>query len=140
MATITERVTAGGAFMDVNDPGWWRADTERAIDLATLNIAHGDACLLGQRCPLETLTAYLGGFPPEEEGDEECRYQAYAGVLSGRPRRDAEGLREWASALGFNRPFGGTGAEYEELTAEWKRVIGTRREAATAAGEGNGNG
>jgi hypothetical protein len=134
MPTIPERVAAGMAFLGEADPCWWREGTDRAIDLDRLNVAYGDACVLGQRCPVETLTAYLGCPPEEEDDSDECRYQAYAVVLSGLPRRDVEGIRTWAVALGFNRPFGGSGTEYTELTAEWRRVITELREAEAGRG------
>jgi hypothetical protein len=129
MSTVSERVALGEKFMDENDPGWWRADVERAIDLAELNMGYGYACVLGQRCPFETLTAWLGG-DLEEDDDEEFRYHAYAGKLSGIPRFQREALQDWAVAHGFNRPMGGSNAEYAELTAEWSRVITERRAAA----------
>ncbi|HTJ37080.1 MAG TPA: hypothetical protein VL738_27960, partial [Dactylosporangium sp.] len=58
-ATIAERVAAGAAFLDEHDPEWWRADVERAIDLDKLNLGHGDACILGQRCPVSQLAAFM---------------------------------------------------------------------------------
>lgn len=130
-AAIAERVAAGAAFLDEHDPQWWRADVERAIDLGTLDLAYGDRCILGQRCPLETLRAFIGFEPDEEDDDYEYKYAAYAGKLSGLPAvgtRDA--LEAWATARGFNRPFGNPPGEYDDLTAEWRRVIAERRAAS----------
>lgn len=41
--TASERAAAGAAFLDVERPGW-----EREIDCATLDIATGKWCVLGQ--------------------------------------------------------------------------------------------
>lgn len=131
-------VDLGEAFMDVHDPGWWREGIERAVDLARLDMGLGDECVLGQRCPLETLTAYMGGPPDLDDDDWEMSYHAYAWKLTGIPVTDKEGLQEWAVAHGFNRPYGGTAAEYALLTEGWARRIAKRREeAAIAAGTGN---
>ena len=128
MSTITERVAAGAAYLDEHDPDWWRADVERAIDLATLNLSHGDACVLGQRCPLAV-------------PDGITEYEAYGYELSGTVTWRM--LSEWAAPLGFQiygawredgttegRPRSEEMDEYRELTAEWKRVITGRRAAA----------
>jgi hypothetical protein len=133
MSGITERVALGAAFLDEHDEGWWREDVDRAIDLDRLNMECGDVCVLGQRCPLETLTAYVGYTPdpdePDDADDLEFRYHAYALRLSGISPR--EPMENWAVAHGLNRPFGGGGgAEYRELTAEWKRLLIERRTAA----------
>lgn len=130
MSTITGRVAAGAAFLDEHDPEWWRADAERAIDLDRLNLNYGDSCILGQRCPMETLRFHLGYEPDEEDDDYEFKYVAYAGEISGLPTtgvRDA--LEAWAVSHGFNKPFGNDKAEYTDLTAEWRRVIEMRRSA-----------
>jgi hypothetical protein len=90
----------------------------------------GDACILGQRCPLETLTAYLGSAPSDKD-DYEYRYHAQSQMLSGLPARGyREELENWAVARGFNRPFGENGVEYDALTDEWKHVITERRSAS----------
>jgi hypothetical protein len=133
MSTIKERVALGEAFMDEADPGWWREDVERAIDLGKLDMEAGDACVLGQRCPLAALTAYVGYTPdpdePDDADDLEFRYHAYAGMLSGLARWERDAMEDWAVTHGFNRPFGEGGEEYAALTAEWKRVISERRSA-----------
>ena len=49
MTTIAERVAAGAAFLDEHDPGWWRADVDRAIDLRVFEMAEPEHCVLGQR-------------------------------------------------------------------------------------------
>jgi hypothetical protein len=131
MSGIPERVALGAAFLDEHDHPWWREDVENAIDLDRLDMECGDVCVLGQRCPFGTLTAYLGYTPdpddPDEADDLEFRYHSYALRLSGISPR--ESMEDWAVAHGFNRPFGGGGAEYRELTAEWARVIRERRAA-----------
>lgn len=132
-ATIAERVAAGAQFLDEQDPDWWRADVDQAIDLDRLDMGEGDACVLGQRCPLETLTAWLGG-PPRDNYDYEYLFHAYAEKLTGLPSGglNREALDAWAVAHGFNRASGtvdGGAAEYDALTAEWARVIRERRSA-----------
>ena len=124
-ATIAERVAAGAAYLDEHDPEWWRADVERAINLGKLDMATGDVCVLGQRCPLETLERYLG-YAIEDDDEREFGYHAYATRLNGG-FSDREDMETWAVAHGFNRPFGNLPSEYDDLTAEWKRVITDRR-------------
>ena len=46
---IAERVARGAALLDERDPGWWRLDAERPVDLDALNIADGANCICGQR-------------------------------------------------------------------------------------------
>ncbi len=46
MSTVEERVAAGAAWLDANEPGW-----ERRIDLATLEVADGCRCVLAQIMP-----------------------------------------------------------------------------------------
>jgi hypothetical protein len=133
MSAIAERVAAGAAFLDVNDPGWWRADVERAIDLDTLNLLEVDSCVLGQRCPLKAPAV--------------SRYEAYGARLAGRDTRGIADLDSWAIPLGFQAVTGvidddgdpllnkASLADYRALTAEWKRVIAERRQAGEA---GNG--
>jgi hypothetical protein len=113
MSTIAERVAAGAAFLDEHDPDWWRADVERAIDLGTLAMWRGDCCVLGQRCPIETM---------------DTRYIAYARQLSGF-RDDNSALLRWAQGLGFYAAEAKHGS-WDLLTAEWKRVITGRRAAS----------
>lgn len=128
LSAVAGKVAAGAAFLDEHDPGWWRPDVERAIDLRSLHMGYGDACVLGQRCPLEALTGYLGR-APEDIDDQEFRYHAYAGRLNGG-FPDREAMEDWAVARGFNRPPGEDDGEYDELTDEWKRIISERRAAA----------
>ena len=129
MSTIAERVAAGAAFLDEHDPDWWRADAERAIDLDTLYQGSSHRCVLGQRCPLETLTAAR-----QAAGDGEWaieRYDAYAAALFGADALDVEGsLAIRATELGFAwLGSSGNDARFDDLTAEWKRLIEARRSA-----------
>lgn len=118
-----EAVAAGMAFLDEHDePGWWRADAERAIDLDALDLSRGDWCVLGQRCPLSVLEEYSD---PALAGISGWRYHAYARALSGLSGGDRE---EWACRLGFMAGRERWGA----LTAEWKRALSERREQASA--------
>lgn len=127
MTAVNERVAAGAKFLDEHDPQWWRADVERAIDLDRLDMATGDVCVLGQRCPLDTLELYLG-YPVEDNDDREFGYHAYAYRLN-KGFHDREALDTWAVDHGFNRPFGNASDEYDALTAEWAKVITERRSA-----------
>jgi len=127
MSTIAERVAAGAAFLDEHDPGWWRPDVERAIDLDELDLSRTDECVLGQRCPVEVLAEYISGMAWKKEPglpDRVLAYHAYTRHLS---RLHGSGRTRWACDLGFS-------AMPEEnswfaLTAEWKRVITERRSA-----------
>lgn len=124
-ATIAERVAAGAKFLDEHDRDWWRADVERAIDLDTLDLGTDELCILGQRCPLEAVVAF------------DTEYYAQARRLSGLPGIFA--INSWAVGFGFQAYANDTDAdgepiddeldEFDDLTAEWKRVITERRSA-----------
>jgi hypothetical protein len=135
MAAIAERVAAGAAFLDEHDPGWWRADVERAIELDRLRLNATDACVLGQRCPVTALAAHLHVEPEDLYATDQTEaYWAYVAKLSGL--RETRELDDWAAARGFRLEVFSWEA-YEQLTGEWKRVITGRRSAATATtGEG----
>jgi hypothetical protein len=125
VSTITERVAAGAAFLDEHNPGW-----EGAIDLEKLDLGSGDRCILGQTCPMETLTAWLGNAPTDLD-DFEYAYHAQAQALTGLPSRGYRGdLEEWAAARGFNVSYNEPSDTYDALTREWKRVITERRAAS----------
>jgi hypothetical protein len=121
------RVAAGEAFMDAADPGWWREDIERAINLGDFDISRPDACVLAQRCPLEVLAERVGALNAESllDCDMDEAYLVNAARLSSGAGRDDETLTEWAAAHGFT----GNGDEMPALTAEWKRIITGRRKA-----------
>lgn len=119
--TIAERVAVGATFLDQNDPGWWRADVERAIDLDRLNLRRGVDCVLGQRCPV-----------PDPKP---CGFVAYAAILTGLPAKtgsDLDALWEWGTSLGFTAPLWtpDMNMTHDGLTIEWKRVITERRQAS----------
>jgi hypothetical protein len=123
VSSITERVALGAIFLNEHDPGWWRADVERAIDLETLYLGLGGRCILGQRCPFEDTGKYTA-------------FHAFARVLSGLPldldddeESGENAIDRWAAPLGFQAYTYGC-AEYDELTAEWARVIRERRSTA----------
>jgi hypothetical protein len=131
MSAIAERVAAGAAILDEHDPGWWRPDVERAIDLDRLKLHLGDSCVLGQRCPISVLAAFHGVTVANEDepdelasGDWVQAYQAYAIQLSGL--RGYEDLGDWGYAHGFV----GAGSAWGALTDKWKRVITERRAAS----------
>lgn len=128
MTTIAERVAAGAAFLDGQDPGWWRE-----IDLESLDLGEPDLCVLGQRCPLTVLAAYCSTTPDDPDLAHESwrNYTAYAEALSGI-QADGESvvdLIEWGDRHGFSNSASWN--SYPELTAEWQRVITTRREATS---------
>lgn len=112
--------------MDAVDPGWWREDIERAIDLGDFDLSRPDACVLAQRCPLEALAGHVGALDAESllEGDMDDAYFVNAVRLGNGAVRDDQTLTEWATAHGFT----GNSDEMPALTAEWKRVITGRRE------------
>lgn len=128
MSTIPERVALGEAFMDEADPKWWRADTERAIDLDRLDLADSGLCVLGQRCPLEVAAAYRACWPDTNWDDEiDAAYSACALWLTERDPGGFEGddLARWGDEHGFSASY--DAADYPKLTAEWVRVIRSRR-------------
>ena len=135
MSTITERVAAGAAFLDEHDPQWWRADVERAIDLDTLLLSSPSTCVLGQRCPVETLERWVLARYSEALTDiydaQDYNFWALAHELSAIPPGEAGDSNSevvtWSSELGFNSA---TGDEYDALTVEWIRVITERRSSS----------
>ena len=126
-----KRVAAGEAFMDTADPGWWREDIERAIDLADFDISRPDACVLAQRCPLDVLAQHVGALNAESllDSDMDEAYFANAVRLGNGAVRDGETLTEWAAAHGFT----GNSDEMPALSAEWKRIVIERRAASSRA-------
>ncbi len=70
MSTVVERVARGVEFLDVECPGW--ADR---VDLARLNMAHQNDCMLGQLygwymwSPVESSSAAGLGFKPLGRSD-----------------------------------------------------------------------
>lgn len=123
MNSITERVAAGAAFLDNHDPGWWAADADRPIDLDTLDLEKTDRCILGQRCPLETLAEYVGADSPDDLGYIDMGEAYYVNAVHLGSPAGRFAMAEWAISYGFNA----THEEFAPLTAEWKRVITERR-------------
>jgi hypothetical protein len=119
------RVAAGVVFMDSADPGWWRKDIERAIDLGDFDISRPGACVLAQRCPLEVLAERVGALDAGSllDGDMDEAYFANVARLSNGAVRGDQTLTEWATAHGFTGNYN----EMPALTAEWARVITGRR-------------
>lgn len=110
MSTIAERVAAGAVFLDEHDPGWWQR-----IDLAVIDLGSPCCCVLGQ--------LHLDKSPNP--------------AFAYRRGRDALGLSaNRGRELGFDAyqddMAGDVGAEYYDLTAEWKRVITGRRTAVAS--------
>jgi hypothetical protein len=103
-AAIAERVAAGAAFLNENDPGWWREDVPNAIDLRTLNLGSGCNCVLGQR-----------------EGGGTVRAFSLRAERLGLREHEAAALGFEAAALGG--PLAKASAGYRALTQEWRKVI-----------------
>lgn len=128
MTNITERVILGAEFLDQSDPGWWREDVPRAIDLDTLKLSDACSCVLGQRCPLEILNAHRtvewSAHP----------YEAYVAVLAESAGTDS--IDEWASTHGFMAREGAIDSpEWATLTHAWSDLITKRRKDAADRGE-----
>ena len=129
MTSTAERVTKGAQFLDERDPDWWREDVPNAIDLDELELDRTDACVLGQRCPLEVLAAWN---PSGEMWNAE-RYMAYATHLSGL---SGDWRIRWACEHGFTLggPLGAEREEWDALTDIWRVLILERRKLAADAG------
>lgn len=113
MSTIAERVARGAAMFDEELPGWWAVGR---IDLTKLRMASGCDCVVGQM------------WEPDEDDDGD--YDGFTDAL----RHDWLDL-DLASAKSFglfaeNHWDDARQIEYDELTAEWRRVITERRAAA----------
>ena len=102
MATMTERVAAGAAWLDENQPGWWQR-----IDLATLDLASSCRCILGQLAPPEILNDH--------------RYPTWPAILDHFTLTDAD------VRLGFN--VAPDGSSWARLTREWAGLIERRQSA-----------
>jgi hypothetical protein len=103
--SIVERVQNGAKWLDENHPGW-----ASRIDVSVLDIGSCDSCVLGQlfegyeAAPYASTNTANGAFVAPERG-----FTWYV--------RDADPpLILWKE-------------RYAELTAEWKRLIESRRTA-----------
>ena len=128
--TVRQRVDAGWAVMDAEDPGWWREDASLPVDLAVLDLDEVDLCILGQRCPLELR-------PADSDYTRPAPFWAYAYVLADVAGKAAEGtwddvVAKWAAQHGFTTlsTSDGMHEEFAELGSEWFRRITERRAAA----------
>jgi hypothetical protein len=125
---VAERVAAGAAFLDEHE--WWRTDVENAIDLDALHLSSADRCILGQRCPVPVLAAFIGADPAASDDwdtvDWNQAYRACATDLHGEFLTLGT-LHAWAASCGFNA---NDGSEWKPLHREWTRVITERRAAA----------
>jgi hypothetical protein len=119
MTTIAERVAKGAAYLDEHDPDWWREHVSRAINLNSLDLGDGRACVLGQRCPVER--AARGEDSWGSPFDVQLRYIT-------------RGTGAWSDIGGWAAQHGFTSARgygFHNLTAEWKRFIKARRAGAS---------
>lgn len=112
------RVAAGGTYLDVREPGWLHR-----IDLGRLDLRAPCRCVLGQ-------------LAADKHGDVDgWTWNGICGVFG----VNIWGLRGRSDYdLGFNAAWPGrsevtTFAEYDELTAEWRRYIVQRRAAEATA-------
>ena len=105
MSTTQERVAAGAALLDAEQPGWWQR-----IDLHSLAMWDGCRCVVGQLYEGEYRDGLIDLSVPVDDGEEE----------------DEEGLIA-VDRLGFD------GHDIDALQAEWKRLIGERQAAMHAA-------
>lgn len=108
MPTISERVARGTAWLDENRPGWIDE-----IDLDRLLMSSPCNCVLGQLYGNYFEVIWGDPVAPRPPDGRSHGFNAY----------DAYDLGGTASQL----------AEYDDLHAEWVRVITERREAATNA-------
>lgn len=116
MSTIAERVAAGAAFLDAREPGWWQR-----IDLDTLDLQAPCRCVLGQ------LATHLDDY------DDDWSWQnvtARYGLLVWFWSWEANGDRATDLEYGFNA--NPDIEAYDDVAAEWKRVILARREQVPA--------
>ena len=116
MTTTAERVSRGAEYLDEHDPGWWRADVPNAIDLGVLDLGDGDACVLGQRCPLES--------------SAESGYTLQVRRLTGGTAVHSDVLEVWAAEMGFTVSPYASAAHYYRLTVAWRTLIKARRAAS----------
>lgn len=127
--TIEQRVAAGAAWLDEQVPSWLDL-----IDLYTLRLDDGCRCILGQTFGDYGL-APLAGAPDEEFDEDEGRY--FLGEIPDEYDAAAAVLGFQSSEVSASRPLKRPilqdvrDREYGELTAEWKRLILSRREAVS---------
>lgn len=116
--TIAERVARGVAWLDTNDPGWWKVDQpghgpdSGPIDLDNLTMRHCHYCVGGYRWG----SYYL--MPISLDKAVACGF-------------DVSDAAIWDAEVGDLRS---ADAEFEALGVEWTRVITERREAAAREG------
>jgi hypothetical protein len=101
--------------MDLADPAWYREDAQPLIDLATLDIADPQRCVLAQRYGHTALPM------PSDPWGRPDRY-TWGRVLLGISQAQAE-------QCGFNGP------DADQLTPAWRSLITTRRGGTAHPGE-----
>jgi hypothetical protein len=105
--TIPERVAAGAAWLDAAMPNWIDK-----VDLDTLDVGSDCRCILGQT------------FGHYQRSPEDARWSV------------PDGMTYLAADRGFNVDNNpddeAETAEFAELTAEWRRVIESRRAGAVS--------
>ncbi len=115
MALIQERVAKGAELLDKKKPGWWKPETISLEELAEENITRNVlAHVVGYR--YDALGYFSNARAIGLSDSEEPEHGFHAESRHPNSGGDIEILR----------------AEYDQLTAEWKRIILERREAANA--------
>lgn len=105
--SIPERVAAGAAWLDEKYPAW----IDR-IDVDTLNVASPCKCILGQ------------AFGDYDTSPYDARWSPTGGYAA----RD----RGFNVDVWDEMPYVEEEAEYADLTAEWRRLIESRRAGAVS--------
>lgn len=102
---VANRVALGVSFLDAEVPGWpWR------ISLPELNLESLCNCVVGQI------------FGQWSEGAQTARETGWI------PSVETEMEEQWGVASGFDTSSGSP-LEWDQLQAEWERVINERRRA-----------
>lgn len=116
-ASIAERVAAGVAWLDADDPNWWKPDR---IDLDELNMAHPCYCVLGQS---------RGNYYAAPITVEQCVAMGFdtAAGATGDPTRMVNDVEYVTQVLAA------AAVEFDDLATEWARVIEERRAQTAGA-------
>lgn len=114
LASIPKRVAKGVAWLDANRPGW-----QDKIEVVRLSMPDSCRCVLGQVFAAEAMV--------------EDPFTPYAGfdyalneVVTAEEYQNAD-HENWADLHGFDLPVLANEADWDELQAEWERVIAERR-------------
>lgn len=134
-ATIAERVQRGAAFLDENFPDW-----TNEIDLRTLDLSSGCACILGQKFGDFISGSKASGLVAETSGDTMMDFSsierwslAAHGFLAETACQSADEYDESGDTVSvYDESMYEIDNEYDKLTTEWMSVVLTRRLQARA--------